>query len=120
VRVYPPPSSLQTLSRTQHYLYEPDACRLRRLSSDKTLDCLEGSHVAFVGDSITRYQFTSLVRFIAAGGYQVGHEMPCLGPRELGLMCTYKHLRVNCKTRCLFDVRNEVRLCGTKRYWYIH
>ena len=62
---------LYAFPRSKHYLYEPDACRLRRLSSSQTLSCLEGSRVVFIGDSVMRYQYTSLVRFIAAGGYQV-------------------------------------------------
>ena len=64
--------------RSKHYLYEPDACRLRRLSSSQTLSCLEGSRVVFIGDSVMRYQYTSLVRFIAAGGYQVRTQPGCV------------------------------------------
>ncbi|GAX79272.1 hypothetical protein CEUSTIGMA_g6712.t1 [Chlamydomonas eustigma] len=55
---------------TGHYMYEPDACRLRRLSAQHTLQCLKGMEVVFVGDSVTRYQYTSLIHFLAAGGYQ--------------------------------------------------
>ena len=60
------PSMLSpALSRsTKHYMYETDACRLRRLSSLETRACLEGSRLVFLGDSVTRYQ--------VGGGSDVG------------------------------------------------
>ena len=32
--------------------------------------CLKGKHVVFVGDSVTRYQYLSLVSFLEKGGWE--------------------------------------------------
>jgi hypothetical protein len=48
-----------------HYSWEPDGCRLRRFTGDEARKCLSGRHVAFVGDSVTRYQYISLAFFLS-------------------------------------------------------
>ena len=53
-----------------HFLYEPDACLLRRLDAAETRACLSGKRLVWMGDSVMRYQFTSLAAFLATGGYQ--------------------------------------------------
>ncbi|CAL5224027.1 g6647 [Coccomyxa viridis] len=55
-----------TIYRTEHgdLVYEPTDCYLRRLTADEARRCLEGRHVAFIGDSVTRYQYISLAYFL--------------------------------------------------------
>ena len=48
---------------------ELDTCRLHRYTRDEVLQCLDGKHINFIGDSLTRYQFTSLAYFIEKGVY---------------------------------------------------
>ncbi|GAX75132.1 hypothetical protein CEUSTIGMA_g2576.t1 [Chlamydomonas eustigma] len=55
---------------TSHYFYEPDACRLRRLPVSGAAACLAGKRLVFLGDSISRYHYLSLIHFLASGGYQ--------------------------------------------------
>jgi hypothetical protein len=50
--------------------WEPKECRLRRLSAQQAAQCLSGQRIAFIGDSVTRYQFTSLAYFLTHGVYQ--------------------------------------------------
>ena len=51
------------------YSYEPDMCRLRRHSGEAARSCLSGKHIAFVGDSVTRYEYLSLVYFLSKKQY---------------------------------------------------
>ena len=37
-----------------HYWWEPQNCRLRRLSAIEARQCLNGRHIFFGGDSLTR------------------------------------------------------------------
>mmetsp|Transcript_5297 Transcript_5297/g.16036 ORF Transcript_5297/g.16036 Transcript_5297/m.16036 type:complete len:215 (+) Transcript_5297:2769-3413(+) len=56
--------------RSGNLMYELEACRLRRLGAAATRACLAGQRIVFLGDSVMRYQFTSLVHFLASGAYQ--------------------------------------------------
>lgn len=49
--------------------FELDACRLRRPSADEIRTCLAGKRIAFFGDSVVRYQYLSVVHFLAKGLY---------------------------------------------------
>ncbi|KAK9845627.1 hypothetical protein WJX84_001488 [Apatococcus fuscideae] len=53
-----------------HYYFEPAMCRLRRLSGKEARQCLSGRHIDFIGDSVTRYQYMSLVDFLSQMRYQ--------------------------------------------------
>ena len=55
--------------RDGEYLYEPDMCRLRRHSAEAARSCLSGKHIAFIGDSVTRYEYLSLVYFLSKKQY---------------------------------------------------
>jgi hypothetical protein len=50
-------------------LYEPDECRLVRLTAADARTCLANKTLLFVGDSITRYQYLSFVHFLAKSVY---------------------------------------------------
>jgi len=52
-----------------HYWWEPQNCRLRRLSAVEARQCLNGKHLFFGGDSLTRYQYLSFVSFLSKGVY---------------------------------------------------
>ena len=51
------------------YFYEPETCRIRRLSAEAARSCLSGKHIAFIGDSVTRYEYLSLVHFLSKKQY---------------------------------------------------
>ncbi|KAK9818812.1 hypothetical protein WJX74_004498 [Apatococcus lobatus] len=53
-----------------NYYFEPAACLLRRLSGHEARQCLAGRHLDFIGDSVTRYQYMSLVDFLSQKQYQ--------------------------------------------------
>ena len=42
-------------TETGHLVWEPSHCRLRRLTGQQARQCLSGRHIAFVGDSVTRW-----------------------------------------------------------------
>jgi hypothetical protein len=46
---------------------EFEHCRLRRFSRDKAAKCLKGSHLVFMGDSLSRYFYLSLATLFATG-----------------------------------------------------
>lgn len=54
------------LAPDNHVVFEPDHCTLRRLSADAARQCLTGRHVAFVGDSVSRYQYLQLAVFLTS------------------------------------------------------
>lgn len=56
--------------RSGHFVYEPDGCLLRRLGAAEARACLSSKRLVWMGDSVMRYQFTSLAAFLATGGYQ--------------------------------------------------
>jgi hypothetical protein len=45
--------------------WEPDACRLRRLTAPQARQCLNRKKLVFIGDSITRYIYSTLVHFLS-------------------------------------------------------
>jgi hypothetical protein len=47
--------------------YEFDHCRLRRFTLEDTAKCLKGTHLVFVGDSLSRYFYLSLSYLFATG-----------------------------------------------------
>ena len=47
----------------------PLTCRLKRYTSTQARKCLNQRHLAFIGDSLTRYQFLSLAYFVERGEY---------------------------------------------------
>ena len=51
------------------YFFEPEMCRIRRYSAEAARSCLSGKHIAFVGDSVTRYEYLSLVHFLSKKQY---------------------------------------------------
>lgn len=52
-----------------HYWWEPQNCRLRRLTASEARQCLNNRHLFFGGDSLTRYQYLSFVSFLSKGEY---------------------------------------------------
>lgn len=52
-----------------HLFFEPDSCLLRRFSSEDAKKCLSGLRLAFLGDSVTRYQYLALLHFLVVGYY---------------------------------------------------
>jgi hypothetical protein len=47
----------------------PLTCRLKRYTSSEARQCLSNKHLAFIGDSLTRYQYLSLAYFLERGQY---------------------------------------------------
>ena len=45
--------------------WEPDRCRLRRLTAPQARQCLNRKKLVFIGDSITRYIYSTLVHFLS-------------------------------------------------------
>lgn len=42
----------------------PDTCTLKRYTAPQVKSCLQSKHLMFIGDSLTRYQYLSLVYFL--------------------------------------------------------
>lgn len=57
------------ISKSGEYYYEPEMCRLRRLSAEEARTCLRDKYIIFVGDSISRYQYVSFVHFLSRRQY---------------------------------------------------
>ena len=53
------------MDSSRHYAYEPDSCRLCRLTGSAARSCLAGQDIMFIGDSITRYHYLSLAHFLS-------------------------------------------------------
>jgi hypothetical protein len=45
--------------------WEPNQCRLRRLAAAEARQCLNRKKLVFIGDSISRYMYSSLVHFLS-------------------------------------------------------
>ena len=45
--------------------YELSHCRLRRFTATMAKNCLQGNHIVFMGDSLSRYLYLSLAYFLA-------------------------------------------------------
>ena len=69
--------------RDGEYLYEPDMCRLRRHSAEAARSCLSGKHIAFIGDSVTRYEYLSLVYFLSKKQYMERYGASASGEPSL-------------------------------------
>jgi hypothetical protein len=65
----------------------PFTCRLKRFTSSQARQCLANRHLSFIGDSLSRYQFLSLVHFIERGDYpaRFGMSKSCDHIDENGL-----------------------------------
>lgn len=46
-------------------LYEPNSCRLRRISADSARACLTNKTLVFVGGSLSRYQYVNMAFFLS-------------------------------------------------------
>jgi hypothetical protein len=49
--------------------YEYAHCRLRKFTRDQATKCLKGSHIVYMGDSISRYMYASLAHLFAVGNW---------------------------------------------------
>lgn len=58
------PGQLKIL-HNESILYKPTTCTVHRLSAWHARACLMNTHILFLGDSLTRYQYMSLVHFIS-------------------------------------------------------
>jgi hypothetical protein len=67
-----------------------EICRLKRYTSSEANQCLADKHLSMIGDSLTRYQFTSLAYFLENGRFQSrfgrppSRNAPCLHIDETG------------------------------------
>ena len=65
--------------------WEPSHCRLRRLAAAQARQCLNRKKLAFIGDSITRYTYSTLVHFLSREvwperyGGQIGSRSVVIG-----------------------------------------
>jgi len=78
---------------------ELNGCQLHRYTRKEALQCLDGTHINFIGDSLTRYQYVSLAYFIEKGTYPPGwgrhgpcvhfnrHGEPVCSPRDEPNVC---------------------------------
>ena len=68
----------------------PLTCQLKRYTSAEAHQCLSNRHISFIGDSISRYQYVSLVYFIERGQYpprfgiKPNHKPECTHVDEQG------------------------------------
>jgi hypothetical protein len=90
-----------------------EICRLKRYTSEEANRCLAEQHVSMIGDSLTRYQFTSLVYFLEKGTFPARFGRPKYPP------CT--HVDEAGRTTCSTD--GEPNICvetewGSWRSYY--
>ncbi len=79
-----------------------DACPYKLRGYDEHIQCLEGKHIAFIGDSLTRFQYLSLVYYLYTGRWThnypssfCGHHWPSKGDWMIG-----SSLRTGCMELC--------------------
>lgn len=77
-------------------------CRLHRYTSQEAKQCLAGKHVNFLGDSLSRYQYMSLVWFLHKGSYPPHFRKPGRG------YC--KHMNEEGKPTC--SPNDEPSICS--------
>lgn len=77
--------------------YETHHCRLRRFTADDTVQCLTGTHLVFMGDSLSRYFYLSLASLLASGQW----PKPFLEdwPESRGLFSEVEHNRYTMRKR---------------------
>ena len=67
----------------------PLTCRLTRYTSKQARKCLNQRHLAFIGDSLTRYQFLSLAYFVERGEFPprfgTSSTQPCSHIKKQGI-----------------------------------
>ncbi|KAG2494663.1 hypothetical protein HYH03_007179 [Edaphochlamys debaryana] len=81
------PGRIYFFNATSHYSWEPDTCVLRRLTGAQARSCLtDAGPIVFVGDSVTRYQFLTLLHFLASSGH---YQHPFDGKHSLSNV--YRH-----------------------------
>ena len=86
------------LDASQHYVYEPDACKLCRLTGAAARECLGDRHILFLGDSISRYQYLSLAHFLSKLQYPErygtapGQPSVCLEKEWTGWGIYFEHV----------------------------
>ena len=61
-----------------------DHCQVRRILPAEAKQCLKGNHILFLGDSVTRYMYISLVTFLSANnwGSRISHSTNAKYPRN--------------------------------------
>ena len=59
-------------------------CTLHRYTAEEARQCLEGRHINFIGDSLSRYQYLGLAWFLHKGSHPPRFE------RKVGKPCPYK------------------------------
>lgn len=83
-----------------HYWWEPQNCRLRRFSGPEARQCLNGRHIFFGGDSLTRCS-----SFLACGWQLRSPFPPLLHVPQTGNEIHFETRLVHCR-----DVRTQVFL----------
>jgi hypothetical protein len=56
--------------------YDISTCRLKRFTSSEAKKCLSGHHMLLIGDSVTRYQYISLIYFLEHGKWPPRFGVP--------------------------------------------
>ena len=56
-----------SLTPTNDFRYHPPGCRLRRPTGQQAQQCLASQSLLFLGDSLARYQYISLLHFLFLG-----------------------------------------------------
>ena len=87
-------------------------CSLMRYSADEARQCLANEHLNFIGDSLSRYQFHSLVHFIDKGTYPPRFPSPLVYGDE----CQYHVDEVN-QSQC--SPKGQPNIC-MELDWYEH
>lgn len=76
-------------------------CQLHRYTSQEAKQCLAGKHLNFLGDSLSRYQFMSLIWMLHKGSYPPRFGIPSHGK------C--KHIDENGNPTC--SLRDQPNIC---------
>jgi len=88
-------------------------CTLHRYTASEARQCLVGRHLSMVGDSLTRYQYMSLVHFIDTGKYPPRFPRPGNPRPDPKLHC--QHLDHNNQSQC--SPHDEPNICMEGDWW---
>jgi hypothetical protein len=105
------------------FQYNLEDCDLRDFTHAEASKCLSNKHIFFVGDSLTRYQYLSLVHFISNGNWADRKTVYSYDGCHPGEECTWDKFHTRGDPNILrepdFDKRYQLREDGKWKVKYL-